>query len=147
MPQNPASLSQKQNLTGLTRQARDLSADLYNNIQRWNDNHIQGSKIIKSIAWEKVAAHEMYPKNIEPYTTAVHEIVKKLQDIVAELEVIRNEMSYLPQLYKTARPLFLSLTTEQIVQLSNEIVDAYLEELQVWYATLELKLIYLTYIS
>lgn len=48
--ESPGSKTTQRNLTGYPRIIRDLSADIFNDIQQWNGLHIRGAKMIKEIA-------------------------------------------------------------------------------------------------
>ncbi|GJQ66055.1 tun [Trypoxylus dichotomus] len=53
------------NLTGLPRVAKDIAADVYNSVQKWNDSHIQGASIVKQIVNLKCNNKKKYPNGLE----------------------------------------------------------------------------------
>ncbi|XP_019879750.1 uncharacterized protein LOC109607713 isoform X2 [Aethina tumida] len=78
LPQSPAAGALQKNLTGSPRVARDIVADLYNNIQKWNDFHIKGSTIVKKIVAVKSESQENYTIELEEYTKALFEVMTSL---------------------------------------------------------------------
>lgn len=133
MPESPAAISGQKNLTGLPRVARDIAADVYNNIQKWNDCHITGSKITRDIVQLKSNSETTYPEGLENFTTDLHEIVQKLSGISGALEFLASQMMSLVKLHKKITPLFISLNNEQLASIVQTIAEAYKAEFKVYY--------------
>uniref|UniRef100_A0A1Y1KRL2 Uncharacterized protein n=2 Tax=Photinus pyralis TaxID=7054 RepID=A0A1Y1KRL2_PHOPY len=131
LPQSPAGISSHKNLTGLPRVARDIVADLYNNIQRWNDNHIRGANITKSIAHLKTNNIADYSKDLENLTSDLFDVVEKLSGISEAFDFLCSQMKSLVKLHKKTTTLFISMRNEQLADFVEAITSAYKGELKV----------------
>lgn len=131
MPESPVAGSPNKNLTGLPRVARDIAADVYNNIQKWNNKHIDGANIVKDIAVLKANNSEQFPDGLES-------LVKKLYDTVQNLSIYSNaliflssQMKALAKLHTQTNPLFISMSIDKLTSLVQEVSDAYKAEFKV----------------
>lgn len=131
LPQSPATVSSHKNLTGLPRVARDIVADLFNNIQRWNENHIIGSNLAKSIAQLKTNNINDYSKTLENLTSDLYDVVQTLSGICEAFDFLSNQMKSLVKLHKKTTPLFVSMRNEQLAEFIDAISTAYKGEFKV----------------
>ncbi|KAF5299579.1 hypothetical protein FQR65_LT09384 [Abscondita terminalis] len=131
LPESPASVSKQKNVTGLPRVARDIVADLYNNIQQWNENHVIGANLAKSIAQIKSNNIEDCSKDLDQLATDLYNVVQKLSGTSGALEFLSNQMKSLLKLHKKQTPLFISLHNDQLVDLVESIANAYKAEFKV----------------
>lgn len=131
MPTSPAELVNQRNITGQPRVVRDIIADLYNNIQKWNIKHVTGAAIVQQITIIKSQGAEQLPSGLESLVTQLYEVVQCLKTCCNALTFSRNQITSLVKLQKDCEPMFITLTIEQMANLLNEIVDAYEEELKV----------------
>ncbi|KAK4885949.1 hypothetical protein RN001_002220 [Aquatica leii] len=131
LPESPASVSRQKNLTGLPRVARDIVADLYNNIQRWNENHIIGANLAKAIAQMKSNNIDDCSDDLDKLATDLYNVVQKLSGIAGAFEFLSNQMKSLVKLHKKQSPLFISLQNDQLVELVEAIAEAYKAEFKV----------------
>ncbi|XP_044740206.1 cyclin-dependent kinase 2-interacting protein-like [Chrysoperla carnea] len=129
--ESPGSKTAQRNLTGYPRIIRDLSADIFNDIQQWNGLHIRGAKIIKEIASLKATTYKQshYPPELEPLCNNVLEVVNALEIIVESLKAISKKMSPIVNLHKSNTPLFISWPTSKFVLTAEKIANVYAEEL------------------
>ncbi|KAF2880899.1 hypothetical protein ILUMI_25275 [Ignelater luminosus] len=131
LPDNSA-ISPQKNLTGLPRVAKDIASDVYSNIQNWNENHIKGANITKSIAQLKTNnSKAVHPDGLESLTNALYEVVQKLTGIAKALEFLASQMNALVKVHKKPTPLFLSLSNNQLAALVENIAEAYQSELKI----------------
>ncbi|XP_017776769.1 PREDICTED: cyclin-dependent kinase 2-interacting protein-like [Nicrophorus vespilloides] len=128
LPKSPAAASPHKNLTGLPRVARDIAADLYNNIQKWNEQHLTGSKVVQNIATVKADSEVLYPEDLEEQMKMLFDIVQNLSIYSNALVFLSSQMQALVKLHKEKTPLFISLTVEQLADLVKSISDAYKTE-------------------
>ncbi|KAJ8976316.1 hypothetical protein NQ317_010270 [Molorchus minor] len=123
LPQSPAASSQK-NLTGPPRVARDIVADLYNDIQRWNDSHVKGAQIVKQIGILKSEYPKHYSFQLEEYTCNLYNVVQNLNTYKKNFVNYKTQIRALGQLDKTSEPLFISLDVSSLSGLVEYITDA-----------------------
>lgn len=128
---SPAAASPQRNLTGLPRVARDIAADVYNNIQKWNDYHIKGANVIKEIG--QLLSED--PRNLSPAletnTNKLHDIVQNLKIFSDALEFLATQMTALVKLRKDNVPLFISLPADALADIVHHIAEAYKAEFKV----------------
>ncbi|CAG9766197.1 unnamed protein product [Ceutorhynchus assimilis] len=127
---SPAAQSPQRNLTGPPRVIRDIIADLYNNVQRWNKLHIQGCALVKQIAAIKAGDPRKYSSQLEEYTTELYGVFSglKLNNEIFILLISQSEaFSKLPNV---SDPVFFSLSASSISKLIREICEAYGKEIQ-----------------
>ncbi|XP_074042329.1 uncharacterized protein isoform X2 [Leptinotarsa decemlineata] len=125
---SPVACSPQKNLTGSIRIARDIAADIYNTIQRWNTLHISGAQFVKMIAVEKAVDPKKYSPALEELTTNLYEVVQNLKSIEGQFRIFKTQIRALEKVDKNSETLFLSLNMDGIANLIENIVDAYLEE-------------------
>ncbi|CAH0551557.1 unnamed protein product [Brassicogethes aeneus] len=131
LPVSPAAGSPQKNLTGSPRVARDIVADLYNNIQRWNDLHIKGSNIVKQIAVFKSDNPNKFTPELEDYTNALYEVVVSLVVYRNCFENLTSQIKALSKLNKEKEILFISLNGIELSNLVESISLAYRDEFKV----------------
>ncbi|KRT79142.1 hypothetical protein AMK59_6621 [Oryctes borbonicus] len=119
------------NLTGLPRVAKDIAADVYNSIQKWNDSHIQGASVVKQIINLKCNNKERYPNGLEELINELDEVVHRLSLHGSSISFLSNQISSLSRLHKEQIPLFISLTALELSNLVDNIAKAYKSELMV----------------
>ncbi|CAG9863318.1 unnamed protein product [Phyllotreta striolata] len=129
--QSPVATSPGKNLTGPARVARDITADLFNTVQVWNDNHIKGAQIVRDIALLKGDNLDEYSKGLEDCTNNLHDLVQKLNSCVELFSKYRNQIAALKKVERRNDPLFISLSISDIERLIIVIVEGYLEEFKV----------------
>ncbi|XP_023024826.2 cyclin-dependent kinase 2-interacting protein isoform X1 [Leptinotarsa decemlineata] len=134
---SPVACSPQKNLTGSIRIARDIAADIYNTIQRWNTLHISGAQFVKMIAVEKAVDPKKYSPALEELTTNLYEVVQNLKSIEGQFRIFKTQIRALEKVDKNSETLFLSLNMDGIANLIENIVDAYLEEFKVKELVLE----------
>ena len=129
MHESPGSSSN--NLTGLPRLIRDLVADVYNTIQKWNDCHIQGSNLAKQIL-------NYVANNKIKLTDELDCLMRQLEDTFLQISAHENMLQSFPsqlnsvnKLHGSIEPIFISLSLRQLSNLVQEISSAYKRELQV----------------
>lgn len=130
MPESPAISSPQKNLTGLPRVAKDLIADIYNNIQKWNDLHLQGAKITKEIG-QTASTSQRYTVALDKLTSSLYDLVEKLSERQNLMDSYRSQFQALADLDKNQNPLFLTRSLSSLAGLVDAIVAAYRNELQV----------------
>lgn len=131
MTKSPAAASPQRNLTGLPRVARDIAADVYNNIQKWNDYHIKGANVIKEIGLTLSDSPKNFTPALESNTNKLHDIVQNLRVFSNALEFLANQMTALVKLRKDNAPLFISLTVDVLADIAHHIAEAYKAEFKV----------------
>lgn len=130
VPQSPAASPQK-NLTGSPRIVRDISADIYNNIQKWNNLHIEGSHIVKQIGFIKSEIFGSYSKELEQQTDNLYKIVENLRPYVKIFEKLCNQINALDRLQNASEVPFISLKLFEIKEIVEIITAAYLKDYKV----------------
>ncbi|KAI4468031.1 hypothetical protein MML48_2g00017655 [Holotrichia oblita] len=128
LPQSPSQTSI--NLTGLPRVAKDIAADVYNTIQKWNDSHIQGAALVKKIINLKCDSKKKYPEGLEKLIEELEEIVHRLSLQANSLTFLSKQISSLSRLHRQQR-LFATLSAEELSNLVNTVAKAYQLELKV----------------
>lgn len=118
-------------MTGSPRVARDIVADLYNNIQKWNDFHIKGSTIVKKIVAVKSESQENYTIELEEYTKALFEVMTSLVVYRNSFDYLTSQIIALSKLQKNNRPLFMSLSVADMAEMIGTIGQAYKNEFEV----------------
>ncbi|XP_044264020.1 cyclin-dependent kinase 2-interacting protein-like [Tribolium madens] len=129
--ESPAQVSPQKNLTGLPRVVRDLVADVYNNIQEWNDLHIKGSTIVKEIASLKADNPKEFSSNLEQLTTDLYSLVQSLRHYKDVLIMFSSQMRATEKLQQNESPLFISLNLNSLANLVESISKAYEDEFKV----------------
>ncbi|XP_056645714.1 cyclin-dependent kinase 2-interacting protein-like [Diorhabda sublineata] len=137
LPQSPVSLSPNKNLTGSARVIRDIVADIYNNIQNWNNYHIKGSQAIKRIILLKSENINKYSNELEDAINDLYVITKHLNTCKEKLEIYKEQILALSKTEKRVDPVFISLTVEDMVTLIETVVASYSEESKVKNMVLE----------
>ncbi|KAG8226261.1 hypothetical protein J437_LFUL004818 [Ladona fulva] len=149
---------QRGNLTGNPRNARDLAADLYNLIQKWNSCHSSGADILAEIHQIKLTdietAHKdgksMYPVGLQDKCDRLERVCKEMFGIVdgmqkcaakfkalGELEIYQSTLSKEGASSVTTIPMFLTWPPERFGEVASEIASRYSGELEVKNAILE----------
>jgi hypothetical protein len=131
LPQSPAAGSPQKNLTGLPRVVRDLVADVYNNIQWWNDLHIKGATVVKEIASLKSNNPKDFSSSLEQLTNELYTLVQSLKQFKDGLLVYTTQIMASVKLQKDPEPLFISLDMSAVARLVEEIAKAYEAEFSV----------------
>lgn len=112
--------------------ARDVAADVHNNIQNWNGCHVKGANIVMEIG--KILGDclgELNPE-VEKLTVELRSIVDNLQIFMNALEFLAGQMKALVDLQKQDKqPLFISLSVEQMSEIVSGIAEAYRLEFKV----------------
>ena len=131
VPESPAAASPQKNLTGFPRTVRDLAADVYNNIQMWNDLHIKGASVVKEIASIKADNPKDFPGNLECLINELYGLVQSLRPYKDSLVTFTAQMRALEKLQRNPEPLFLSLDIHSLTNLVEKISEAYEAEFNV----------------
>lgn len=129
--ESPAAGSPQRNLTGTPRIVRDLVADLYNDIQHWNASHIKGAGIVKEISSIKSDNPSDFSERLEELSSDLYSIVQALKGFKNALQLYSSKMVAIAKLQNEHEPIFISLHAESILNLVNEIVEAYAAEFKV----------------
>ncbi|RZC38101.1 uncharacterized protein BDFB_006101, partial [Asbolus verrucosus] len=137
VPESPAAASPQKNLTGLPRVVRDLVADVYNNIQKWNDLHIKGANIVKQVASLKSNNPKDFSLDLEEFMNELYTTVQALRHYKDALLSFTSQMKALPKLQKESEQLFISLSARSMSNLVEEISKAYEAEFGVKELVLE----------
>ncbi|KAJ8941744.1 hypothetical protein NQ314_010288 [Rhamnusium bicolor] len=137
LPQSPAAGSPQKNLTGPPRIAKDIVANLYNNIQHWNDDHIKGAQIVKQIAVLKSNDPKNYSLPLEAYINDLYNVFQSLINHVKCFETLIAQIAALAKLQKKTEPLFVSLDAISIANLVETVANAYREEIKIKNVVLE----------
>lgn len=145
-------IPQRGNLTGNPRKIRDLAADFYNLIQKWNSCHIKGVEILSKIsslkmtAMEKFAMDDMnaYPEELQSLCDDLEKICEEMSGLVAGMEHCSEQFkamavleSYQQSHHKEGlpmdelTPMFLTWSPDRFGKVSSELVERYSSELQV----------------
>lgn len=124
-------MTSQKNLTGLPRVARDIAADVYNNIQKWNDCHIMGANVVKEIAGMVASKPGNLSAELEKLADELYSIVQNLKIYANALQFLATQMSAVVKLRKDNIPVFISLSAEQLRDIVQEIAEAYKEEFKV----------------
>ncbi|CAH1163804.1 unnamed protein product [Phaedon cochleariae] len=136
VPQSEVICSPKKNLTGCLRIAKDIVADLYNAIQKWNDSHIRGAQCVKQIAILKSDNRELTTQ-LEDYLNSLYIIVQNLRCLEEQFALFKSQIRALEKIEKKSENIFLSLNVLGLAKLIESIVDAYREEFKVKEVILE----------
>ncbi|KAF7275261.1 hypothetical protein GWI33_012030 [Rhynchophorus ferrugineus] len=134
---SPAITSPQKNLTGTARVIKDIVADLYNNIQRWNALHIKGCGIVKQVASLKADESNKFSLQIDEQLTELFNIVQKFQENIAIFSTIENQIDAVERLPNISNPVFFSLEVITISKLIKSICLAYKKEFQAKLSILE----------
>lgn len=126
----------QRNLTGVARVARDIAADVHNNIQKWNGYHVKGASVVKNIAKILSDQPRKLTSDVEKLTIELRSIVDNLQIFSKALDFLANQMTALVNLHRDGTPVFISLTVEQLSDIVHRISEAYKGELKVNYSCL-----------
>lgn len=119
------------NLTGLPRVAKDIAADIYNTIQKWNDSHIQGAAIVKKIINLKYDRGRKYTEDLEKFIEELEEIVHRLSLQANSLTFLSKQISSLSRLHHQHR-LFITLSATELSNSVDAVAKAYQLELKVY---------------
>lgn len=135
MPDNPGTASPNKNLTGLPRVAKDIAADVHNNVQKWNEKHVSGAQLLKKICVLKSnnTQPQQYPTGLEPLINELCDCVQNLSIYANALIFLTSQMKTLVKLHKQKTPLFISMDVDKISDLVQEISNAYRMELKVFF--------------
>lgn len=128
VPESPSATTK--NLTGLPRVAKDIAADVYNSIQKWNDSHIKGASIVKKIIQIKCEGKTSYPSGLEELIGELDDIIHKLSVHANSLTFLSHQMLSLSRLHRQ-QSLFITLTAQELAILVENIAKAYKAELMV----------------
>lgn len=131
MPESPGSASPNKNITGLPRVAKDIAADVHNNIQKWNEKHVIGAQIIKKISILKSNSIQLLPTGLDILIQELCDIVQNLTIYSNALVFLSSQMKALVKLHKQKTPLFISMDIDKLHELVEEISNAYKTELKV----------------
>ncbi|VEN49906.1 unnamed protein product [Callosobruchus maculatus] len=132
-----ASPSSQKNLTGVPRVVRDLAADLYNTIQKWNRIHIRGALLCKQIAICKADQPSEYSPELEILTNDLYECVEELRPIKETLERTMKQGEAMKKLQNNTTPVFFGHDIDGLVEIVNYIGKAYVKEYSVKQTVLE----------
>ncbi|CAH1975406.1 unnamed protein product [Acanthoscelides obtectus] len=132
-----ASPNSQKNLTGVPRVVRDLAADLYNNVQKWNNLHIRGAQLCKQIAICKTDKPFEYSPELETLTNNLYECVDELTPIKETFEMIIKQAEAMKKLQKTPEPVFFGHKMEGLVEMVHYVANAYVAEYSVKQTVLE----------
>lgn len=121
----------QRNLTGVARVARDIAADVHNNIQKWNTYHVKGAGVVKEIGKILCDNPRKLTPEVERLTIELRSVVDSLQIFAKALDFLANQMTALINLHKGPEPLFISLSMEQLSDIVHSIADAYRGEFNV----------------
>lgn len=128
--QSPAA-SPKKNITGPPRIVRDIAADLYNTIQKWNNLHIQGCQIVKQIGLIKSEILGSYSSELEEETDKLYKIVQSVIPYGNVFKKLASQMCALEKLQNKNEVLFISCTLNELKDYLDSITSAYVKELTV----------------
>nr|AGM32394.1 cyclin-dependent kinase 2-interacting protein-like protein [Coptotermes formosanus] len=130
------------NLTGNARRVRDLAADLFSLIQRWNTQHLLGVQLLNSIMSMKLPVltedgaedcSQIYPEGLQEQCEKLDEVVQAMNKVLEELQAVHQQMYSVGKLEKLQNtnklPLFLTWSSERYGQVSEEVYKAYKLEL------------------
>lgn len=131
VPESPAASTPQRNLTGLPRVARDIAADIYNNIQQWNDLHIRGASVVKEIALLKSDTSKLHPEGLESLVVILNDTVSAMKVIVDNLDTGTQQLKSVTHLHKSPVPLFLTWPTVKYSNVSAKIYEIYRQEYKV----------------
>lgn len=133
VPESPASAASQRNITGIPRNVRDIAADIYNNIQKWNALHIKGATLVKEIALLKCDSRNVYPSGLEIMSTSLMEVIEAQRIILENLKTSSNQLENLQKLHKSCTPLFISWSLERTAVIGEKIFEAYNKEFEVFF--------------
>lgn len=111
--------------------AKDIVADLYNNIQHWNDSHIKGAQIVKQIAVLKSDDPKTYSSQLEEYTNELFNTVQSLGTFKKRFEQYSTQIKALAKLQKNSEPVFISLDADSLADVVVAVSEAYIAEFKV----------------
>lgn len=128
--ESPRFQSPGRNLTGLPRVTKDAIADFYNTIQKWNDLHIKGSKIVKEIASIR-SNNFKYSDELFTLSNSLYFILEDLILCIKTLTNIESQIISVEKLVESNTKLFFTLTVSNIIKLMEKIRNAYEKEYEV----------------
>ncbi|XP_011167577.1 cyclin-dependent kinase 2-interacting protein isoform X2 [Solenopsis invicta] len=117
---------QGRNLTGTVRLVRDLAADIYANIQQWNNLHIEGLTYLKDITRE--SHNQNYYENLQTFCDKLENICDNLDGIVRNFDQIKHQLIAISILQKTTDKLFVTWPTIKFGEVAETIYKAYYME-------------------
>ncbi|GLV46382.1 uncharacterized protein CBL_20724 [Carabus blaptoides fortunei] len=133
LPESPAGTTLQRNLTGLPRVARDIAADIYNNIQHWNVLHIRGASVVKEMALLKSDVRQLHPAGLESLAVTLNDAVSAMNVIVDNLDTSVQQLKSLIHLHKSPVPIFLSWPVGKYSEVCERISQAYRQEYKLKY--------------
>lgn len=120
--------SPQKNLTGPPRIVKDIAADLYNAVQKWNNLHIQGTQFVKQIALIKSDMFGTYSIELEQQIDELYKIVESIRLYITIFEKLKNQMSALEKLQSKNEILFTSCSLCELKEFVDNVADAYIKE-------------------
>lgn len=133
---NVAVFSPQKNLTGLPRVVKDITADIFNTIQKWNQSYLLGCDIVNNIANIK--------EGIKGFSEEIDKLLEQLFGVVenmrAHSKIISScvtKLGAVSRLNQENSVLFSTATVTDISSLINDISSAYESELKVKVFVLE----------
>lgn len=136
-PHSSSSPSPQKNLTGLPRVIKDTTADVFNNIQKWNNQHITGCEIVTEVALLKIEVNDKFSETIDQLLAKLYDIVESLTIYSINLCNLAKQMRKLLKINTSESPVFLSLNLTQLVELIEDISAAYQAEIKAKQHTLQ----------
>ncbi|XP_014242463.1 cyclin-dependent kinase 2-interacting protein [Cimex lectularius] len=130
----------QKNLTGIARQLKDNSADLYNCVQRWNQHHLAGMKVLNNIRDLKCSAIEKKAENLDLYPEGLQKLCYTLSDLFDQmseevnlLKVINKQyeaLQKLQDLKENYEPVFMTWQLHHFVEVSRDVAESYEKQLE-----------------
>ncbi|KAK0163185.1 hypothetical protein PV327_006893 [Microctonus hyperodae] len=115
------------NLTGNPRILKDLAADTYNFIQKWNKVHLHGMSLLRSITELKVDSS--YPRGLQELCDDLEKDVDQMDRIVTSLKSVVSRTNAVVSLQEGKKgKIFTTWPTEYFSEAIEEIYEAYKNE-------------------
>ncbi|XP_066581306.1 cyclin-dependent kinase 2-interacting protein [Prorops nasuta] len=122
-------IAQGKNLTGIPRILRDMAVDVHNNIQQWNNLHLRGLSILKTICYLKSA--EVYTQDVQGQCDKLEEICSSLDQIIQSLSQINDQVKNISALHRLPDKLFKSWPISSFSNVTEIIHKAFNNEAKV----------------
>ncbi|XP_011310949.1 cyclin-dependent kinase 2-interacting protein [Fopius arisanus] len=118
--------SPHQNLTGAKRIVKDLTATIHTSIQQWNNIHIHGVDVLKSITAMKF--DDSFPEGLQELCDTLEKDVDRLDQVVSNLKLSFQQMTSAVSLHRGPEKLFKTWGNERFVEIAQLIYEVYKKE-------------------
>lgn len=120
------------NLTGNHRIVRDCVADIYNAVQHWNKQFLQGVQIlgeIKTAKFDALESNEIYHVSLQDYCQSLDDVIGSMSRILDLLSTYVNTMLGMEKLLASSNEvLFSTWQFSKFVHVAQQVLSSYEQE-------------------